>query len=110
MSVLYLLAGLNHFVNPRIYIKITPPFIPYPDKVNVLVGFAEIALALALLLPSTRVWAAWGIIVLLVAVFPANIYHFMLNSHKGGTMLWATMIRLPLQILLIYWAYTFTQA
>lgn len=107
MAGLYLLAGINHFVNPKLYLKITPPWLPYPATANKIVGFVEILLGLGLCLEVTRSWSAWGIIALLIVVFPANVYHFQKVKAKGRGVL-LTLLRLPMQALLIYWAYLYT--
>lgn len=107
MAILYILAGINHFVNPRFYYKITPPFLKNKPLINVISGGAEILLGI-MLFTSFSSWAAWGIIVLLIAVFPANVYHL---QQKGAGMkipVWALWVRLPMQLILIYWAYVFT--
>ena len=107
MALLYIAAGINHFVMPRFYEKIIPPFLPYPKLINWTSGIAEILLGILLFVPSFKSIAAWGVILLLVAVFPANIYHFMIGWRKKK-MVWALALRLPVQFLLIWWAYTFT--
>jgi uncharacterized membrane protein len=76
MAILYILAGLNHFKNPKFYLRIVPPFLPFPKWINWISGIAEIILGIMLFIPSTRILGAWGIIALLIAVFPANIYPF----------------------------------
>lgn len=106
MSAFYCFAGVSHFRNPKFFLKITPKWVPYPQKVNIFVGIIEIILGVALLFESTRSYAAMGIIALLIAVFPANIYHFQ-QAQKKGKHIIPTLIRLPIQALLIYWAYTF---
>ena len=106
MAAIYILAGIGHFRNPRFFIKITPKWVPQPEKINILVGVIEMALGILLFFSGTRQYAAWGIIALLIAVFPANIYHHQLAKRKGKNTL-PTLIRLPIQALLIYWAYTF---
>ena len=106
MSAIYCFAGISHFWKPNIFLKITPKWVPYPKIINIIVGAIEIILGIALLFNSTRSYAAMGIIALLVAVFPANIKHFQQARTKGQHVI-ATMIRLPVQVLLIYWAYTF---
>ena len=107
MAGIYVFAGVSHFRIPNFFIKITPKWVPYPEKVNILVGIAEIILGLALFFSGTRAFAAWGIIALLIAVFPANVHHFQ-QAQKKGKQLIPTLIRLPIQAILIYWAYTFT--
>ncbi len=108
MSLVYVVAGILHFVRPETYVRIMPPSIPAPLTMVYLSGVAEIVLGLAVLIPAFRTWAAWGIILLLIAVFPANWYMAVSGqfSHTPSWILWA---RLPLQLVLIYWAYTFTK-
>ncbi|XDD50546.1 MauE/DoxX family redox-associated membrane protein [Leptospira sp. WS92.C1] len=107
MAILYIIAGILHFVSPKFYLRIMPPYIPYPKLVVYISGLFEIGLGAMLLLPDTRQLGAWGIILLLIAVFPANLYHYQ-SCRKTDPPKWALFIRLPLQLLLIYWAYTFT--
>jgi len=106
MSAIYIVAGCFHFINPKFYLKITPKWVPMPELVNKIVGSIEIMLGIALLFNFTRHYAALGIIALLIVVFPANIYHFQ-KSLKRGKNIIPTLIRLPVQALLIYWAYIF---
>ena len=109
MAAFYVYAGIGHFRRPWFFYKITPPLLqPYKKSINVIVGIAEICGGIGLLIPDTRVWAAWGILALLVAVFPANIY--MLTSKGAGMKfpLWGLWLRLPIQFILIAWAYYYT--
>jgi uncharacterized membrane protein len=109
MAAFYIYAGYSHFKNPRFFYKITPPFLKkWKEPINVIVGVAEILGGIGLLIPATQSMAAWGIIALLIAVFPANIYHL---TSKGAGMkipLWGLWLRLPLQAVLIVWAYAYT--
>jgi len=109
MAVLYMAAGINHFRSPGTYIKIIPPGLPYPEVVNYITGIAEFALGLLLLFNKTRRFSAWGIIVLLAAVFPANVQMLINYSHQNDPAVWIAVIRLPLQIPLIFWAYAYTK-
>lgn len=106
MSFLYGFAGISHFWKPKIFLSITPKWVPFPGMVNSMVGNIEIVLGVLLLFEVTRSFAAIGIIALLIAVFPANIYHFQ-KARRKGRMVIPTLIRLPMQVLLIYWAYMF---
>lgn len=106
MATIYILAGIFHFVTPKVFLKVTPKWVPFPEKVNILVGIIEIVLGIAVLFEATRSYAAMGIIALLIAVFPANWNHFQMARRKGKFVL-PTLIRLPMQLGLIYWAYTF---
>jgi len=101
-------AGYSHFKIPKFFLKITPPWVPFPETVNIIVGIVEILLAIGLIIPETRWYAAWGMIALLIAVFPANVYHY--TSGGAGTkvpkkfLIW----RLPFQLVFLAWAYWFT--
>lgn len=106
MACFYIYAGISHFRIPRFFLSITPPWVPYPEKVNVIIGVLEIALGALVLVPASRSIAAIGLIVLLVIVFPANVYHLQ-KALKKKKKVWLTVIRLPIQALLIYWAYSF---
>lgn len=108
MAVLYIAAGINHFRVPKMYLRIIPPAFPAPKLLNKLSGLAEIVLGVMLMIPEVSPWAAWGIIALLIAVFPANIY--MVTNKKAGSGLpaWVLWARLPLQLVLLYWAYLYT--
>ncbi|SMD34692.1 Uncharacterized membrane protein [Reichenbachiella faecimaris] len=106
MAAFYIFAGVSHFASPKFFLKIMPQWVPKPKMVNFLVGLIEVALGVAMLFVQTRTMAAWGIIALLIAVFPANIYHYQLARQKGKQVV-ATLFRLPIQALLIYWAYSF---
>ena len=103
MALFYILAGFNHLVNPEFYVSIIPPNLPDPEWLNVLSGLAEIVLGVFLLEPRTRVFAAWGIIALLIAVFPANLHVALEDGGVGG---WG---RLPFQVLFIVWAWWYTR-
>jgi len=100
MAAIYIFAGIYHFWKPKIFLSITPKWVPIPATVNIIVGILEIFLGIS------RSVAAIGIIVLLIAVFPANVYHYQKVRRKGKFVI-PTLIRLPIQMLLIYWAFTF---
>ena len=92
--------------NPKFFIQITPKWVYKPDLVNIIIGIIEIVLALGLVLETTRSISAIGIIILLILVFPANVYHLQISIKKKRNVI-GTIIRLPIQGLLIYWAYIF---
>lgn len=108
MAFLYIIAGINHFRKPGMYIRIIPPLFKNPKLINTLSGFAEILLGILLLFPFSKKFAAWGIIALLIAVFPANLFMFQDKKAGFGLPKWILFVRLPLQIVLIYWAYQYT--
>jgi uncharacterized membrane protein len=108
MTVLYIVAGLNHFIHPEFYIKIMPPWIPLHEELVFVSGICEVLFALLLIYPFTRRFGAWCIIGLLIVIFPANIQMMLDYQHENNPLLWLTILRLPIQILLIWWAYNFT--
>lgn len=108
MALLYVAAGINHFRQPRFYIRIIPPFLPFKRTINAVSGVAEIVLGALLLFPATSKVAAKGIILLLLAVFPANVYHFLARGAGMRIPQWALLLRLPMQGVLIAWAYWHT--
>ncbi|UXP31168.1 DoxX family protein [Reichenbachiella agarivorans] len=107
MSTLYLAAGINHFVQPKFYLRIIPPIFKNKERINQLSGAAEIILAIGLITPLQS-YAAWGIILLLITVFPANIYHLQQKGAGMKVPIWVLWLRLPLQLVLIWWAYLYT--
>ena len=109
MAAFYVMAGVNHFINPDFYKKIMPPWLPWHYLIIYFTGVCEIVFGLLLLPKQTRKPAAWGIIVLLVAVFPANIRMMLDFWHQHSPYLWLAILRLPLQLLLIGWAYLFVK-
>ena len=108
MAFLYIIAGINHFRRPGMYIRIIPPIFKNPKLINTLSGVAEILLGVLLLFPFSKRFAAWGIIALLIAIFPANLFMFQDKKAGFGLPKWILFVRLPLQIVLIYWAYQYT--
>ncbi len=108
LAVFFALAGLNHFRVPYFYVSIMPPYLPFPSFLVYVSGICEIALGVLLLVPWLTRLAAWGLIALLIAVFPANL-HMAVNAEHypefSVIMLWA---RLPLQVVLIAWVYWYT--
>ena len=109
MSVFYFFAGINHFWHPGIYLSIMPPWLGFHDALVIISGACEVLFALFLLPGQTRRFAAWGIILLLIAVFPANIQMMLNYGHENNPNLWIAILRLPIQLLLVWWAYTFTK-
>lgn len=109
MAALYTLAGVMHFVNPDFFLKIVPPYLPFHHALVYISGVAEIVLGIALLIPKYRRLAAWGVILLLIAVFPANVYQY--TSGGAGMEVSEVMLigRLFMQGVLIAWAYVYTR-
>ena len=109
MAIIYILAGINHFISPQTYLSIMPAWLPYPKELIFLSGVCEILFGLLLLPVSTRRVGAWLIIALLIAVFPANI-QMAINYYSEATQyFWLAILRLPIQAILIFWAYRLTK-
>jgi uncharacterized membrane protein len=115
MAAFYVVAGSAHFVNPEFYVEIMPPWVPWHRPVVFWSGVAEIALGVLLLPRATRHAAAWGVIALLIAVFPANLHQAINQVHPAHAPAWmgtptpaALWLRLPFQALFALWAWWHT--
>jgi uncharacterized membrane protein len=109
-AVSFVGAGIAHFVNPNFYLKIMPPYIPQHQLMVDLSGVAEILLGVMLMVPQLQRIAGWGLILLLIAVFPANIYAYQHQDlFPGDPHPLLHLLRLPLQGLLILWAFWYTR-
>ena len=110
-GVLFIAAGLLHFVIPAQYRAVMPPYLPAPAALVALSGLAEIAGGAGLLIPRWRQAAGVGLILLLLAVFPANVEMLRQYRARGASapveaLLW---LRLPFQGVLIWWAWRFSR-
>jgi len=110
MGVFYIVAGVAHFVVRRLYLQAMPEYLPAPRALVLVSGVAEIAGGLGVMLPSTRRAAAWGLVLLLLAVLPANVWMAQHPERFAEVPQWALWARLPLQVPLIWWAWRFTRA
>lgn len=106
---IFIAAGVNHFVIPRAYERIVPPGIGDAGRLVAASGVAEIAGGLGVLLPPTRRPAGMGLVALLVAVFPANLHMARNPEDFPRIPPWALLARLPLQPLMIWWAWSVTR-
>ena len=106
MSIFYIYIGIKHFTNVDWFMKIMPPYLPYHKELVYISGVFEIIFGLMLLFENTRFYAGWGLILLLIAVFPANIYLAQTNGAALDTSPLIAWGRLPIQgvfIALAYW-------
>ena len=108
LAIFMIGAGTMHFVNPEFFLKIVPPYLPFHKELVLVSGVCEILLGVLLLIPKCSHLAAWGIIALLIAVFPANIYLFQNQDLMPASPL-VHFLRLPLQGVFILWAYWHTR-
>lgn len=106
-AIIFILAGANHFRKPKMYERIIPPYIPIKSTIVLLSGIAEMVFGLMLLNTETQSQAAWSMIALLFLFMPVHIY--MLQNEKVAMKLpkWVLIVRIPLQIGLIYWGYQY---
>ncbi len=112
LSIFMVSAGVLHFATPEPFIKIVPGFLPSPAALVYISGVIEILLGVGLMVPRVRSLSAWGLILLFVAVYPANI-NMAINPIEMGSIpdvWWVHAIRLPFQFILIAWAYWYTDA
>jgi uncharacterized membrane protein len=105
LSVFFIFAGVNHFLNPDFYIAIMPPYLPFHRELNIVCGFFEILGGIMVLTSRFRVKAGMGLVVLLLAVFPANIHMALHPELFQDLNTNALYVRLPFQIIFIIWAY-----
>jgi uncharacterized membrane protein len=104
-GAIFILAGLAHFLQPRRYRAIMPPYLPLHSKLVAVSGAAEIVLGALLCFRRSAPLAGWGLMALLVAVFPANLHMALHYRRYAPIPAWALWARLPLQPLLILWVY-----
>ncbi len=111
-AIVFIVAGALHFAIPRVYTAIVPGYLPSPLLLVYISGVFEMLGGAGLLLPATRTLAAVGLILLLLAVFPANIEMLRLAHARQASALFivACWIRLPLQPLLIWWVWRVAHA
>jgi uncharacterized membrane protein len=104
---LFILAGILHFLKPALFMKIMPDYLPWHRPLVLISGILEIAGGIGIMNPFLQNYASWGLILLLLTVFPANITMFQKAHHKHGFTIyvWMLLLRLPLQFVIIWWVY-----
>ena len=111
LALFFVAAGVTHFTNPGFFVDIVPPALPAPLALVYVSGVFEIAGGLAVLWPASRAVAGVGLVLLLLAVYPANLYMAFAPERfvAQGTPLWALYARLPMQFVFIAWAWWATR-
>ena len=104
LAIFMIVAGTMHFMNPAFFLKIVPPYLPLHKELVLVSGVCEMLLGILLLIPRTSHLAAWGIVALLIAVFPANVYLYQHQDILPASPI-VHLLRLPLQGVFILWAY-----
>lgn len=107
MAALYVFAGLMHFIKPKIYLRVMPNYLPYPKFLVLLSGAIEILLGIALCSQETKNIAIYGIIAMLVVFLLVHFYMLKGEKESAGFPKWLLLLRIPMQFLLMYWAYTY---
>ena len=109
MAIFYVTVGISHFTKPLLYLQIVPPFLPFKLELVYISGFFEILFGTMIMYKKTRFVAGWGLIMLLVAVYPANLYLAQTNGMAMGTTAVIAWARLPIQFIFIGIAYWHTK-
>ena len=105
IAVLFVTAGTLHLVRPKFFLRMMPPYVPFHRLVVFASGVAEIVLGTAMLSDRLRAYAGYGLVVLLFAVFPANVHMYQHPELFPRVPRWSLAFRLPLQALLVLWVY-----
>ena len=108
LAIFMIVAGVMHFENPAFFLKAMPPYLSLHKELVLVSGVCEILLGILLLIPQTSRMAAWGIVALLIAVFPANLYVFQHQEILPAPPI-VHFLRLPLQGVFVLWAYLHTR-
>ena len=109
LAVSFIGAGVNHFLNPDFYVGIMPPYLPAHLALVYLSGLFEILAGLLVLVPRVRALTGWGLVALLMAIFPANIHMALSPELFPDTPVAALYARLPFQAVFLAWAYWATR-
>lgn len=109
LGLVFIGSGMAHLLLPRPFLAIVPDYLPAPRTLVGISGLAEFAGGLGVLIPATRRPAAWGLVALLISVFPANLWMAGHPERFSSIPPWTLWARLPLQLPLIAWAWLYTR-
>ena len=109
LAFFFIYFGIDHFLNPEFYFSIMPPAFPLHAEAVYISGFFEILGGISVLIAPLRKIAGWGLVALLIFVYPANIYMAITPEAFPEISIGLLYFRLPLQFLFIYWAYSVTR-
>ena len=109
MAIMYVMAGMFHFIKPKLYLRIMPKYLPNHKALVYLSGVAEILLGVALCIPNIKKWAIYGIIAMLGVFLLVHVYMLSHKEASAGLPKWMLVLRIPLQFFLMYWAYFYLQ-
>lgn len=108
MAIFYIASGVNHFRKPLFYRKLIPAYLPHKMTFNEIAGVLQIIFGLYLFLPSFAGLSAWFILLLLLLLLPANFYVCFSKKVNLGLPKWVLFLSIPMQFLLMFWAYNYT--
>lgn len=109
LGAMFIGSGLFHMIKPAVYLPMMPDYLPFHLELIYLSGVIEIILGAAFFVARFRKPAAWGMIALLIAVFPANIHMFLHAERFPDIPYFAHLVRLPMQAVFIWWAWLYTR-
>lgn len=109
MALIYIVAGLNHFINPKIYLRIMPPYLPNHKALVDLSGFSEIILGISICIPFLKNVSVYGLIAMLLVFLLVHVYMLSGKKASAGIPKWILIIRIPVQFGLMFWAYSYLQ-
>ena len=109
MAFMYIFAGLMHFIKPKAYLRIMPRYLPQHKLLIALSGVAEIVLGIGLCIPILKNTSIYGIIVMLSLFLLVHFYMLSGEKAAAGIPKWILLLRIPLQLGLVYWAYWYLQ-
>ncbi len=109
LASVFIVAGVLHFVFTPAYLRLMPAYLPAPLFLVRVSGVCETLGGIGLLIPAAQQFAAWGLVALLIAVFPANLTMVTDPARFPSIPQWAAWARLPLQLPIIWWAWLYTR-
>lgn len=107
MAVMYVIAGIIHFIKPKMYMRIMPRYLPNHKLLVYMSGIAEIVLGIGLCFPMIKAWSIYGIIAMLIVFLLVHFYMLSGKKASAGIPKWILMLRIPLQFVLMYWAWSY---
>ncbi len=107
MGAIYIIAGIMHFIKPKVYLRIMPRYLPFHKPLVLLSGVAEILLGIGLFFKETKNLSIYGIIAMLAVFLLVHFYMLSSNKASAGFPKWLLLLRLPIQFALMYWAFIY---
>jgi len=109
LGLLLIIGGIAHFTMTGFYVNTLPDYLPFHEMIVYISGVVEILLGVLLVIPKTTKKAAVGIIILFIAIFPANVNMYLNHENFPDMSETSLLIRLPIQLVLIAWAYIYAR-